>query len=117
MSPRSRNLRAQRLGKIPGKTFFISARAGGNQYRCVRVPRHEGPSGARRGSESFFVFFVIDPPRGRPVGGGGTRRSSEGDTDILIISGRLFRKLSKILRSTCRLSFIEVQGFLQSRFK
>ena len=31
----------------------------------------QGLSEARRGREFFLNFLVIDPPRGRPVGGGG----------------------------------------------
>ncbi len=33
---------------------------------------HQGPSGAQRGSLCIFLeISVVDPPRGRPVGGGG----------------------------------------------
>jgi len=39
----------------------------------TRAPRLRAPRGARRGSSVFSKMLpVIDPPRGRPVGGGGT---------------------------------------------
>jgi len=34
---------------------------------------HQGLSEARRGGK-FFLFFIHDPPRGRPAGGGGVHR-------------------------------------------
>jgi len=35
-----------------------------------------GPSGARRGSSVFFKMLpVVDPPRGRPFGGGGVHHN------------------------------------------
>jgi hypothetical protein len=34
----------------------------------------KGISEAQR-AESFFKFYVTDPPRGRPVGGGGTHHA------------------------------------------
>ena len=37
-----------------------------------RVPRLRASHGARRGSSVFLEISVVDPPRGRPVGGGGT---------------------------------------------
>ena len=36
------------------------------------LPRLIAPHGARRG-KGLFCFFVPDPPRGRPSGGGGTQ--------------------------------------------
>jgi len=41
----------------------------------MRAPRFRAPRGARRGSSVFFKMLpVIDPPRGRPFGGGGVHR-------------------------------------------
>ena len=37
-------------------------------YRIRASPRHGG-------QEVFFKFFVIDPPRGCPIGGGGIHRT------------------------------------------
>jgi len=45
-----------------------------NTHNDVRVPRRERLSGAWPG-KGFFWFFVIDPPRGHPLGGGGTHRT------------------------------------------
>ena len=34
-----------------------------------------GLSEARRGKKVFLYFLFINPPRGRPVGGGGSHRN------------------------------------------
>jgi len=52
-----------------------------SSHRSHENRRYEGsrlraPRGARRGSSVFFFeISVIDPPRGRPFGGGGVHRS------------------------------------------
>jgi len=41
----------------------------------MRAPRLRAPRGARRGSSAYLKLLpAIDPPRGRPFGGGGVHR-------------------------------------------
>jgi hypothetical protein len=46
----------------------------------MKIVLYEGPplqglSEAQRGKEVFFKILVINPPRGRPFGGGGIHRT------------------------------------------
>jgi len=66
-------------GNLPGILWIASTNKIALFHENHSIYEGHPPQGlfeARRVKEVYFGFLVIDPPRGRPFGGGGVYRSS-----------------------------------------